>query len=176
VDEHSYQALGSLKVHRQDLEAKVLRTCVGTTLGASASTIFTEVKVWALRDLNLIGLMVGLTIDGVRYEVAPVKDLSQWILVEDIIDEHRRKNQRDTPLGPLSLVEEIEAGIYREGHHQPRWIACEVPLAFMTEQQLSRMSLTFKDKRGVAKREVIDEMPKEPCRVIDAAFRTHAGG
>ena len=98
---------------------------MGITLGQNVSTVFTELKAWAATDLNIVGVTASVTIDGQRYESAPVKDLSSWLLVEDFIDQYHRKNTRDINLGPLSLIKEIEAGLFKEGHHEPRWIACE---------------------------------------------------
>lgn len=169
--EDSSTVLASLPVYRQDLDISISRFCVGITLGQNVSTVFTELKVWAATDLNIVGVTASITIDGQRYESAPVKDLSSWLLVEDFIDQYHRKNTRDINLGPLSLIKEIEAGLFKEGHHEPRWIAWEVPLYIMTENQLSKIAIAFRDKRGIVKKDTFAEMPKKSCKVIDVAFR-----
>jgi hypothetical protein len=143
---------------------------VGTTLGSGPSTVLIELKVWAKSDLNLIGVVLHFTIDDVIHETKPLQDLSAWILVEEVKD-RPYKNSKDTNLETLSFVKELEGGLFREGHHQPKWIGCEIPLQFMTESQISKVAVTFKDKHGIAKKEVFRKLPDAPCKVIDAAFR-----
>jgi len=41
----------------------------------------------------------------------------------------------------------------------------------MTENQLSKIAIAFRDKRGIVKKDTFTEMPKKSCKVIDVAFR-----
>ena len=164
------KSLNNLPLYRQDLEISLLSVVAGTSIGKKA-TVFLEVKTWAKCDLNITKLVTHITIDDDKYDVAPIKDLSEWILVEEIIDQHNRKNHKDTNLGPLSLVKEIESGIFSEGHHQPKWVGCELPLEFITEEQIQGIKMLFHDKHGIASREMFRSWPKTSHRVIDADFR-----
>lgn len=161
--------LFALPVYRQDLEVSISSMCVGTSFGPA--TIFVELKLWTKSDLNLTKINVSLMIDAESYEVSPLANLRDWILVEQIIDERSSKNSRDTNLASQSLVEEIEAGMFREGHHQPKWIGCELPLSLVGEEQVKAIRIAFQDKHGIARRETFREWPKTSNRVIDAEFR-----
>jgi hypothetical protein len=162
--------LGSLPVYRQELEVQLLSVIVGTAIAVN-TTLFTQLKLWARIDLNIVKASVRVKTYDEIYETTLLSDLSEWLLVEEVIDRHNRKNHRDTSLEASSLVKEIESGIFHEGHHQPKWIGCELPLHFLKREQIKSITIVFYDKHGVVKKETYREWPMTMDRIIDADFR-----
>ena len=113
---------------------------------------------------------MAVTIGAERYESEPIRELRDWILSEEFIDEHKRVNQRRLPLQPLSLLDEVEAGPYREGHHPPKWIGCLLPLAHVDEKKIKHVSIKFHDKDGIAGKLNASEWPVSTDRIIDRDF------
>jgi len=164
------ESLGSARVYRQELWFDLLTVCAGTSIGKNA-TVFAQVKTWAKSDLNITKLATSIVIDDERYEAEPIEDLSEWILVEDVVDDNNRKNHKNTNLERLSLVKEMEDGVFREGHHQPKWVGYELPLAYIADEQIKGVKMVFHDKHGVLRSETFRTWPKTSHRVIDAEFR-----
>jgi hypothetical protein len=163
-------SLGRLPVYRQDLEINLLGLVVGTAIGGNA-TVFMQVKFWARTALNIVKMTVRMTTTDGTHQATILTSLSEWLLVEDVMDSHKRMNHKDTNLETLSLLREIEGGIFLEGHHEPRWIGCEVPVPFLRPEDIKALTIVIQDKQGVLKREIYREWPPTESRVIDAAFR-----
>jgi hypothetical protein len=165
--------LGECLVYRQELKFSLLSVCAGTSL--PEATVFLQVKTWAKTALNITKLVTQITIDHKSYEGEPINDLSDWVLREDIIDEHQRKSRRDTQLGPqLSLITEIETGIFREGHHGPKWVGYKLPLSFISDDQIKVIKMTFHDKNGIVSKDTIRTWPKTSHQVIAGRYRRPA--
>jgi len=166
-------ALAGLPVYRQDVEVDLLAVCTGLRLVGSA-TVFMLLKTWAKKDLNLVGLNVLVSTSDGRYEASVFKNLSEWLLAEEFIDPRfDMKNSKETNLenDTLSLVREIESGIFREGHHRPKWVGCELSQTFIKDEEIVAVKLEFRDKAGVAKTEIFNEWPKTTYRVLNVEFR-----
>jgi hypothetical protein len=165
------KSLGSLPVYRQELEVQLLNVIVGTAIATNA-TVFVRLKLWAKTDLNIVSASVRITTNGETFETSGLQDLSGWLLVEEVVDKYKIKNHKDTNLETLSLVREIESGMFREGHHQPKWVGCELPVHFLEYDDIQAVTITIRDKLGVAKKDTYREWPNTTDRVIDADFRT----
>lgn len=165
-------ALGALPVYRQDLRVELLAVYSGTTW-SSLTTVFFLIKTWAERDLNMIGLSVRLSTSEGVYDGQVLSNLSKWMLSEQFFDTrfnmtNRKETNMESP--SLSLMNEIESGIFREGHHPAKWIACTIPPEFLTEKQVTKIKIKFHDKDGIAKSEVFDEWPETSFRILDVEF------
>lgn len=160
------------QVKTQNLEITLERVLLGTSVSANA-TVFMRVKLWAAVDLHIKTVSAQIRVEGKIYESKPT-DISEWILVEEIIDQNHRRNHRDTRLGQAhSLFNEIESGLFREGHHTPKWIACELPIEFLgKEKSITEVLLTFHDKRGILKSQTFTEWPETSDQIIATEFRS----
>lgn len=163
--------LGGLPIYRHDLEIELLALCTGACLTGPA-TVFLLLKTWAKRDLNLVGVNIRISTADGNYEGTIIRNMSEWLLsVNQRLEKTREANLEDDS---LSLVREIESGMFREGHHTPKWIGCELPAAgvHIQEKEVLAVKVDFKDKEGVAKSETFcGEWTKTKYRVFDVAFR-----
>jgi hypothetical protein len=166
-------SLGRLRVYRQDLEINLLSVVVGTAVVGNAA-VFLQLKLWARAPLNILTMTVQVATGDETYQSTILTSLSNWLLVEDVIDTHKRMTHKDTNLETRSLLREIEGGIFREGHHEPRWIGCEVPVPFLRPEDLKLITILVQDKHGAVKRETYREWPSSDLHVIDAAFRQNS--
>jgi hypothetical protein len=157
---------------QHELDVTLDRVLIGTSLRANA-TIFLRVKLWAAKDLNIKKLHACIRVEGNTYETQPTLDLSEWILNEQVTDEHHRRTHRDTQMGsPHSLLTEIESGIFKAGHHLAKWVACELPLEYLgKEESITEVKLVFYGTEGILKTETFTAWPETTDRVIDADFR-----
>jgi hypothetical protein len=159
-------------LHRNELQIQLDRLCIATSLSASA-TILLRIKLWAACDLNITRFSARFTIFEKRYEAEVLANISDWFLVEEIIDEANRRNTRHTRLGPTtSLCSEIESGIFKEGHHQPNWAAFVVPLPYLGDEgAVKEVKLTFYDKKGILKTETFTDWPRTTDRIHHMEFK-----
>ncbi len=165
--------LARLPVYRQDVKIELLAVCTGTTL-STTTTVFLLVKTWAERNLNIIGLEVRVTTNEGVYDGRILKDLSEWILSEEFHDPRfSSANRRETNMesADLSLLKEIENGLFSEGHHPAKWVACVIKPNWLADKQIQKIRVKFRDKEGIAKSEIFDQWPETSFRVFDIAFR-----
>ncbi len=160
--------LSALPTYRQDLEIEIVSVCVGLCLVRNA-TVFIELKLWALRDLNLASIVASIKIDDTFYNVRHLKNFSRWIVNEQLLGEHHRVSSEDARLD--SLHQEIESGMFREGHHEPKWIGYELPLKYIKVEQIKAIRIAFQDKHGIAGQKVFRDWPTTTKRVLDIDFR-----
>jgi hypothetical protein len=167
------RALLQLPVYRQELEVELLALCTGTRIHGPA-TVFLLLKTRAKKDLNLIGLTVTIFTTDDKHSGTVIKNLSEWMLSEEFLDpQYKMKNRRKTNLesNELSLIKEIENGIFCQGYHPAKWVGCEIPTqSFLSEADIKAVTVEFRDDAGIARAETFRKWPNSTCRVEDAAF------
>jgi len=177
IQDHARQQsspLGRLPVYRQDLTIEVLAVRSGVRILGPA-TVFMLLKTWAKKDLNLLTLNIAVSLREGRHEAPLLRNLSEWIVSDRFFDQrYGTQNTREANLEDetLSLLMEIESGIFREGHHRPKWVACEMPnCAFVEEKEIQAIRVEFRDKEGAAKTETFTKWPETNYRIFDVAFK-----
>ena len=133
----------------------------------STGKVFMKVRTFTSCELNIKQISVAVTIRSKCYTPEPIHNLQDWVLCEQFIDEHKRLNDRRLPLQPLSLLDEIENGPYREGHHPSKWIGCSIPLSYIDQKEIEEVSIKFHDKNGVAGAVTVRDWPESTDRIVE---------
>ena len=165
-------ALATLPVFRHDVDVRLIAMCTGTSLRFDG-TVFMLIKARALKNLHMIKLSASVTTTRGRQDGVIMSDLSEWLLSEEFFDEgFRMTNRKETNMASMSLVKEIESGIFNEGHHPAKWIGCELKGdPYVGDNDIRGVTLSFHDTNGIAKTELFDKFPASSYKVIDVQFR-----